>query len=498
MGVFDEAAAEFIGQARGRSPRHEGASYDPERVAEAARNWKRCEPARKKAERSIETGGPLAAEDAVRKQKYVDRLMKKAGVVAAAGREEVPQGVKEAIEASASGRLKVGTMPDKMLERVIGAAEEFLSVTFVARAAFVLRSVGRIIDRHDKKGFGTGFLVAPGVLMTNEHVLGSAGEADSALVQFQYELDMSLRELPGHEFRLEPKRLFRIDRDLDFALVAVADRSEQDARPLTDFGYLPLAGVEGKIHVGQPVNIIQHPDGGRKQIVFRESVLKLLPKNVDTVAHYTGDTKPGSSGSPVFSDSWEVIALHHSGVPDMRRARPLARSQRGSVGRAGPRGRQVDRQRGHPGLAARQADRGAARPGDRLGARAARLGPRGRPPGCRRGPLFAPTPRPPSASWRREADRPPDPVPQPAPAAPAGSVSFQNSAQRHRLARAADARLSRRGQKISGSRRKTSAVSAPFRPMAMPAKVPASSLTWKARAVPMPWLATPTAKPRAA
>ena len=31
-----------------------------------------------------------------------------------------------------------------------------------------------------------------------------------------------------------------------------------------------------------------------------------------------------------------------------------------------------------------------------------------------------------------------------------------------------------------------------------PAKVPASSLTWKARAVPMPWLATPTAKPRAA
>ena len=66
------------------------------------------------------------------------------------------------------------------------------------------------------------------------------------------------------------------------------------------------------------MNIIQHPGGGRKQIVFRESTLKLTPKgkDLDNVAHYTGDTKPGSSGSPVFSDAWEVIALHHSGVPD--------------------------------------------------------------------------------------------------------------------------------------------------------------------------------------
>lgn len=31
--------------------------------------------------------------------------------------------------------------------------------------------------------------------------------------------------------------------------------------------------------------------------------------------HYETDTSPGSSGSPVFSDAWEVVALHHSGVP---------------------------------------------------------------------------------------------------------------------------------------------------------------------------------------
>jgi V8-like Glu-specific endopeptidase len=30
---------------------------------------------------------------------------------------------------------------------------------------------------------------------------------------------------------------------------------------------------------------------------------------------YTTDTLPGSSGSPVFNDNWEVVALHHAGGP---------------------------------------------------------------------------------------------------------------------------------------------------------------------------------------
>ena len=30
--------------------------------------------------------------------------------------------------------------------------------------------------------------------------------------------------------------------------------------------------------------------------------------------HYSADTEPGSSGSPVFNDQWEVVALHHASV----------------------------------------------------------------------------------------------------------------------------------------------------------------------------------------
>ncbi|WAP67710.1 DNA/RNA non-specific endonuclease [Jiella pelagia] len=129
-------------------------------------------------------------------------------------------------------------------------------------------------------------------------------------------LDLRWQEMPGQIFTLEPDRLFYADETLDFAVVAVATVSSGGI-PLSGFGYLPLVGETGKIRIGQSVNIVQHPAGERKQVVFRESNLSNLPKTPDTIAQYTGDTKRGSSGSPVFSDRWEVIALHHAGVPDV-------------------------------------------------------------------------------------------------------------------------------------------------------------------------------------
>jgi endonuclease G len=35
----------------------------------------------------------------------------------------------------------------------------------------------------------------------------------------------------------------------------------------------------------------------------------------DNFLHYEADTQPGSSGSPVFNDQWELVALHHASVP---------------------------------------------------------------------------------------------------------------------------------------------------------------------------------------
>ncbi len=59
------------------------------------------------------------------------------------------------------------------------------------------------------------------------------------------------------------------------------------------------------------MTIVQHPRGEKKQIALRENrIVDVL----DSYLHYEADTEPGSSGSPVFDDGWQVIALHHASV----------------------------------------------------------------------------------------------------------------------------------------------------------------------------------------
>ena len=57
---------------------------------------------------------------------------------------------------------------------------------------------------------------------------------------------------------------------------------------------------------------MQHPRGEKKQVALRENRIVDIP---DRFLHYAADTEPGSSGSPVFNDQWEVVALHHASVP---------------------------------------------------------------------------------------------------------------------------------------------------------------------------------------
>jgi V8-like Glu-specific endopeptidase len=60
----------------------------------------------------------------------------------------------------------------------------------------------------------------------------------------------------------------------------------------------------------QDVAIIQHPGGQPKQIAIVDNEIEYVD---DSVVQYLTDTLPGSSGSPVFDNDWECVALHHSG-----------------------------------------------------------------------------------------------------------------------------------------------------------------------------------------
>ena len=200
------------------------------------------------------------------------------------------------------------------LERII-QGNDLDGINYLAKGTLASRSVCRIQlkdARSNLLGYGTGFLIGPNILITNHHVFGKPADAANSIADFDYELDVFGMERTPVRFAFEPKKLFYTNDKLDFSLVAVASRSQAGDQNLADFGWLPLSGEPGKGDPGEYLTIVQHPSGQPKQVCVREN--KLL-KYVGDFVWYMTDTTPGSSGSPAFNRFWQVLALHHAGVP---------------------------------------------------------------------------------------------------------------------------------------------------------------------------------------
>ncbi len=237
-------------------------------------------------------------------------------------RDQIRAGHVEALDSpermeARQARLRV-TAPETAvlgLERIIGASN-LIEFSFLQRGTAVGAAVGRIViattaDVID--GYGTGVLVSPRLLLTNNHVLRSPAEAERSTLELGYEESPTGALQPPDVYRLDPDALFVTDQALDFTLVAVAPTSH-GGRPLSGYGFVPLIGTaQGKVVRGEWLNIIQHADGEPKSLALRDNRLFDV---LDGFLHYETDTSPGSSGSPVFNDQWELVALHHSGVPE--------------------------------------------------------------------------------------------------------------------------------------------------------------------------------------
>lgn len=199
-------------------------------------------------------------------------------------------------------------------ERLTGVSNDLLSIEFFEEGLIAAQSVGKLTV--GGISFGTGFLVGNGMLMTNHHVLPTPEEASLSQLDMDLETNRVGAAKPVETYELNPERLFITDKDFDFTIVAVQNTS-QNGRSISNFGFLPLIAGEGKILIGRPVNLIQHPNGGTKSVVVHDSRFMYLENDgaVDRYCWYSSDTEPGSSGSPVFNNRWEVVALHHRAVP---------------------------------------------------------------------------------------------------------------------------------------------------------------------------------------
>ena len=199
----------------------------------------------------------------------------------------------------------------RSLERVLGT-NDLIGIRFFDQGMNVSRAVARV-ETHDQQGrtmaYGTGFLVSPRLFLTNNHVLDSVEAASASHAEFNFQENAAGAMQPSEVFAFTPAEFFLTDIEHDYTLVSIT----QDAR-LMNYGWLPLIPQTGKLVVGETVNIIQHPNGEPKQLSIRDN--KVIDE-LELFLHYRTDTAPGSSGSPVFNDQWEVVALHHSGVPHL-------------------------------------------------------------------------------------------------------------------------------------------------------------------------------------
>lgn len=275
----------------------------PERIARAAEGRIAAYASeRRRVWEKIRVGRPLDAEWDERRK--IDRVQRVTGV----SRDQA-----KALARHVDPR-ELGLSDEELLRAKVvqGDTADFLEVSFLEQALVAARAVCRLV-LDNGTSYGTGFLISPRLLLTNNHVIPRVEAAAVLRAEFDYELQLSGGEPAVTRFRLDPAKLFveNADDDLDFTLVAL-DQMVLGARPVEEFGFCRLLAAEDKHRLAEFVNVVQHPKGQHKKVVLREN---RVVTRLDLVLHYEADTEEGSSGSPVFNDQWEVIALHHYGSP---------------------------------------------------------------------------------------------------------------------------------------------------------------------------------------
>ncbi|MBV9787950.1 MAG: DNA/RNA non-specific endonuclease [Chloroflexi bacterium] len=275
----------------------------PESIAASARaRIRETAEERSRVLQAVRAGQPLEAEE--ERSRKIERFQAVTGV-----NQQQAENLADYADPASLGLADEARLG---AERIQGRTTDFVGVSFLELARNAANAVARVVFRNGQP-LGSGFMISDQLFLTNNHVIASREDCRELLIEFNRELGTDRRPKPVTQFALDPARFFATnpEDDLDFTVVAVGERVRGSA-DLDSFGCCPLLATDDKHILGEFVNVIQHPDGDYKQVVLREN---LLVARLDTVLHYLADTQPGSSGSPVFNDQWEVIALHHWGEP---------------------------------------------------------------------------------------------------------------------------------------------------------------------------------------
>jgi hypothetical protein len=87
---------------------------------------------------------------------------------------------------------------------------------------------------------------------------------------------------------------------------------------LKDLESFPIARVQPDPEASARMYVVGHPLGGQLSLSLNDN---LLLDREEPRLHYRSPTEPGSSGSPVFDQDWNLVGLHHAGSLMMPRLR---------------------------------------------------------------------------------------------------------------------------------------------------------------------------------
>lgn len=243
------------------------------------------------------------------------------------------------------------------LESLTSPADPFVGTTRLAR--WLIRAERQTCQVRCGAEHGTGFLVAPDLVLTCYHVvqqhLVGAMVAASVQVRFDYRTDALGNEPPyeaGAWLDIDPDwtiphaRYSQADitlqgepalDELDYALLRLRLRvgTEVPKDEPEPRGWVDLSVDPSLPRPESPILIVQHP--GRDvppppqmplQIAFATPGFEGPNGNGTRVAHKVS-TKPGSSGSAIYNRQLRAVALHHNRGQINPRAEGLTLNNRG-------------------------------------------------------------------------------------------------------------------------------------------------------------------------
>lgn len=163
-----------------------------------------------------------------------------------------------------------------------------------------LSAVGRI-EAPQGTAMGTGVLVEKQLLLTCKHVIERISDngLDRAWVRFGYKTGrygVASGEIFELDLRTATNSIDQSGDTFDYLLVDIIGKPEYRPAPLSS----------SFLNTKQQIRLIHHPRGEPAQISESGQIVQV---DKDFVRHNVS-TDYGSSGAPIFDQSWRVVAIH--------------------------------------------------------------------------------------------------------------------------------------------------------------------------------------------